>query len=143
MLLGQGHSFARIAQPNGLGALDLARREGVEEQIGSTRPRRGSQWPNQSGVERTRSSGHEPFFSCILRIGAADPVLGSFPTDAQALERAADTGSSGRGSHESLRQADLRHQWERPEIALDTKIARAAMQQIAQGWQILVGNAGA
>src|SRR5437879_4212620 len=102
MLLDQDHSFARIAQLNGLGAQDLARREGVEAQIGSTRPRRGSQWPNQSGVERTRSSGYEPFFSCILRIGAADPVLGSFPTDTQALERTADTGSSGRGRHESL-----------------------------------------
>ena len=75
--------------------------------------------------------------------GLVIQCLARFRASPQPCQRPAHTGSADGSRHQSLLETDLCRQWQTPQAALDAELARAAMQQVPSGGQVLVGNAGA
>lgn len=100
---------------------------------GSTSTHPGSPVPNQDDRLPAGSAGPWPFFSQIIRIGAANPVLGPLPAFAQPLEGLADGLQAYLSGDQPLLKAHLSGQLQGPEAGRLVEGAGALVQQLSEG----------
>src|SRR5260370_38664873 len=90
--------------------------------IGSTIPRQESRWPSQAASRPRRSSGRVLFFFEIQRIGAGDPMFGSFTIDPQVLEGLANGLGAYQPGGPALLDTLFGNQSQRPQASFVPKI---------------------
>src|SRR5215207_7454110 len=96
---------------------------------GSTRPRPGSPRPRSDASRPAESSGRAHFFSCVLGIGAGDPLLGPLPAHAATAHRLADRLVTDSFGGDPLGEADLGDQVQGPDTGGLAERSRAPVQQ--------------
>jgi len=96
----------------------------------STHP--GTPIPNQDEWQPSGSAGPLPFFSQIIRVRAANPVLGSLPAFPQLLESLADGLDAHLMGTQPLLEAHLSCQFQSPEAGGLVEGARALVQYLPE-----------
>src|SRR5215207_5499667 len=96
-------------------------------QTSSWKPSAQVGWLAARRIGRSRA-----LFSCVLGVGAGDPLLGPLPADAQAADGLADGLVTDSFGGNAFSEAHLSRQLQRPDAGRLAKGARAPVQQRPQ-----------
>lgn len=99
----------------------------------STSTHQGNPVPNQDDRLLDGSAGPLPFFSQVIRVGAANPVFSPLPAFPQLLEGLADGLDAYLMGAQPLLEAHLSSPFQGPEAGRLVEVAGALMQHLSEG----------
>src|SRR5712692_5680237 len=109
---------------------------------GSTTPHLHSPTPSPDAAVPVGSAGPAPFFSGVLRVRAGNPLLGSLPAPSQAHQRCSNGLTTHPFGGQSLLQAYLCRQVQRPHAGRLAILPRALVQDAPQFLGLVSGKSG-